>query len=336
MRYSRQYLRRWLGLVVGLALALGACNYPGPQATEPPGDVLGTSAAQTVAADLTEVAVASPPAPAPSDTPAPAADTPVPTNTQVPPSPTSGTAGCTDKATFVTDVTVPDNTYLDSGASFTKTWRLQNVGTCTWNTGYALVFDSGNAMGGPGSVSLPASVAPNATIDLSINLTAPTSNGNYKGNYKLRNDKGIVFGIGANADVAFWVLINVGPTPTAGPTVYHSGKINLQQSYSADFDTVDDTPSSGTEDIWFHAVSAAEMYLEPQNGAKFKLITTGAPSYDKCSTASLSSSPVSMDDVSIDDWLCFKTNDGRYGRAQIENISGDPKVIRLDIVTWKK
>ncbi len=77
------------------------------------------------------------------------------------------------------------------------------------------------------------------------------------------------------------------------------------------------------------------MYLEPQNGAKFKLITTGAPSYDKCSTTSLSSSAISLDDISVGDWLCFKTNDDRYGRAEIENISGDPKVMRLDIVTWK-
>ncbi len=190
----------------GTFLGPWCLQLPGAPGDRTPRRCTGTSAAQTVAAELTQVAVASPTTSAPTDTPVPPTEAPVATDTIAPPSPTAGTAGCTDKASFVTDVTVPDNTFVASGASFTKTWRLQNTGTCTWNTGYALVFDSGNAMGGPGSVAMPASVAPNATIDISINLTAPTSNGNYKGNYKLRNEKGIVFGIGASADVAFWVL----------------------------------------------------------------------------------------------------------------------------------
>ena len=46
---------------------------------------------------------------------------------------------CTDRAQFVTDVTVPDGTKYDPGATFTKTWRLRNVGTCTWTTAYTMV-----------------------------------------------------------------------------------------------------------------------------------------------------------------------------------------------------
>src|SRR5271157_1067465 len=50
-------------------------------------------------------------------------------------------------AQFVADVTVPDGTTLAPGATFTKTWRLENIGNCTWTTSYALVFSSGSAMG---------------------------------------------------------------------------------------------------------------------------------------------------------------------------------------------
>src|SRR5512135_3467629 len=48
-----------------------------------------------------------------------------------------------DRAQFIADVTVPDGTRFSPGAAFTKTWRLKNVGTCTWSTSYTLVFSSG-------------------------------------------------------------------------------------------------------------------------------------------------------------------------------------------------
>src|SRR5690606_15189824 len=80
------------------------------------------------------------------------------------------TAGCTDLATFVQDVTIPDGTVVRPGQAFTKTWRLRNDGTCTWTTAYAIVFTGGNAMGGPAAQALPVSVAPGGSVDISINL----------------------------------------------------------------------------------------------------------------------------------------------------------------------
>ncbi len=336
MHTSKRNRIPWLGLLLAVSMVLGACNYPGLQATEPAGDSMATAAAQTVSAELTSVASVATTAAPPTDTPAPPTDTPVPANTQPAPTATAGASGCTDKATFITDVTVPDNTNMSPGQAFTKTWRLKNVGTCTWTTDYDLVFDSGNAMNGSATVGLGASVPPNGTIDISIGLTAPSGNGTYKGNYKLRNEKGIVFGIGTNADVAFWVQIVVGPTATPQASVYDSGKVNLKQTFHADLDHADDTPASGDSDIFFRAVTSTEKYFVPEDGAKMKLITSGVPSYDKCTTTSLSSNQISLDDVSVGDWLCFKTSEGRYGRAEIEARSGDPETIRLDIVTWNK
>ena len=71
-------------------------------------------------------------------------------------------AGC-DRAQFIADVTVPDGTSFAPGIGFSKTWRLKNVGTCTWTTAYALVFDTGEKMGGPDLVSLPNTVTPGQT-----------------------------------------------------------------------------------------------------------------------------------------------------------------------------
>ena len=125
-------------------------------------------------------------------------------------------AGC-DRAQFVSDVTVPDGTVFAPGASFNKTWRLKNVGTCTWSTSYSLVFDSGEKMGGPDSVNLPKSVAPGQTVDVTVSLTAPSSAGTYRGYWKFANASGVRFGIGSDGTKSWWVEIKTsGPTATPG------------------------------------------------------------------------------------------------------------------------
>jgi hypothetical protein len=114
-----------------------------------------------------------------------------------------------DIATFVKDVTIPDDTILSPGISFTKTWRLQNTGTCTWTASYALVFINGDSMNAPAYVNLPGNVYPGDTVDLSVNLVAPSKKGQYRGNWKLRNASGVLFGIGAQAETPFWVEIDI-------------------------------------------------------------------------------------------------------------------------------
>lgn len=114
-----------------------------------------------------------------------------------------------DWAQFIADVTVPDGTSFTPGTTFKKTWRLKNIGTCTWTTSYALVFDTGDKMGGPSSVNLPSNVTPGQTVDISINLTAPASGGHYIGYWKFKNASGVLFGIGSTANKSWWVEINV-------------------------------------------------------------------------------------------------------------------------------
>ena len=86
------------------------------------------------------------------------------------PAPTA-TVGCTDRAQFVTDVSVPDGLMFAPGAAFVKTWRLMNVGTCTWTSSYNLVFFSGDQMSGPGGIPVPVTVAPGATVSNTLSMT---------------------------------------------------------------------------------------------------------------------------------------------------------------------
>jgi len=121
-----------------------------------------------------------------------------------------------DQAQFIADITVPDGTPFSPGAAFTKTWRLKNIGSCAWTTSYALVFDTGTIMGGPAAVNLPSNVAPGQTVDISINLTAPSNAGHYIGYWKFRNSSGALFGIGFASNKSWWVEINVSSGSSTG------------------------------------------------------------------------------------------------------------------------
>ncbi len=134
--------------------------------------------------------------------------------------PTIPSPGC-DRASFVADVTVRDGTSFAPGESFTKTWRLKNSGSCTWTKDYALVFYGGEQMGAPTLVNLPWSVAPGVMVDVTVNAVAPSSLGQYRSDWILRNASGRLFGIGPNSDKPFWMLINVVGTPPAADTGYN-------------------------------------------------------------------------------------------------------------------
>ena len=228
--------------MAGILFLLTACNFPGAsvQPTIAP-DLIYTAAAQTLIAQQTQAAegtpillpsattvgaTATPSAPViilPTNTPLPPTNTPLPTNTPIPPTATPIPIPC-DRGQFVKDITVPDNTEIAAGSTFIKTWQLKNNGTCTWTSGYALVFYNGDAMSGLASAPLTnGTVPPGSTIDISVTLIAPTTPGTYKGNWRLRNSGGALFGIGENADQSFWVQIkSVTPTPTASPTPAHT------------------------------------------------------------------------------------------------------------------
>jgi hypothetical protein len=147
----------------------------------------------------------------PTDTPTiQATATPTSTLTDTPtitPSATSTAIPC-NRAEYVTDVTYPDGTTVLAGASFTKTWRLMNTGSCTWTSGYRLVFSSGDPMGAQTATKFTNNaIPPGSTVDVSIDLTAPGSPGTYRGNFKLRDSDGVSFGINASGNDAFWVEI---------------------------------------------------------------------------------------------------------------------------------
>ena len=197
-------------IITLLALSLSACTMPSnTQESEGAGAVL-TAAAQTVEANLTQSANPTATLLPPTDTPVP-----LPSATLVAPQPTNtllvvptSTQDC-DQAQFIKDVNIPDGTKFTKNESFVKTWRLKNVGTCTWS-GYSLVFDTGDAMGGAASLPI-GTVAPGQEVDISVALKAPDTDGSYKGYWRIKNSAGVLIPVQKGYQgKSFFVEIQVG------------------------------------------------------------------------------------------------------------------------------
>lgn len=215
-------------LLIG-ALVLAACNFPGLGGTANNEAQIQTMAAATVAAQLSEyqtqtaqagqvIIVTATPQANPTATAQPLATaTPYPT-----PLPPTATPKPCNQASFVEDVSIPDGTKLTASTPFTKTWRITNVGTCTWTTSYVAYFVSGNSMSAAATYAFPNSVAPGQTVDISVPLVAPSSTGDFTGSWKFRAPNGDVFGVGANGGVPVTVVIKVisVPTPKDPDTLY--------------------------------------------------------------------------------------------------------------------
>jgi len=103
-------------------------------------------------------------------------------------------------------VTYPDNTLLTAGEKFTKTWKLQNTGTCPW-IGYTVAFVSGDRLEAPEAVPVPETGA-QSMVDVSVELIAPAQDGAYTGNFELRDAEGKSVPVGT--EPTFWVKIIVG------------------------------------------------------------------------------------------------------------------------------
>jgi len=244
------------------------------------------------------------------------------------------------------DVTIPDDTQMTPGQAFTKTWRLQNVGECTWTTEYSLVFASGDAMSAPSSVLLPSETAPGGTVDVSVDMVAPLEPGLYQGYWKLMSSSGQEFGIGANGDSPFWVRIVVieGPTPTyteapvtptitPTPGVLFSGVVNLVPGDGLDLETGSINSGSG-EDVIFVKVAEGTHQLQTLGNALLGVFGESEPDYGECKASNPSGKYINVEAISPGTYLCFLTGSGLPARALISNFNSGTATLSMEILTW--
>ena len=204
-------------LVIGIVL-FTACNSPSASLTPTPdANQIQTNVVETYAAILTQTASAQPTAtvelfptltPSPTNGPLVTLASTLPT---IPQATVAATQSCYSMA-FVSDVTIPDNTPVTPGQTFTKTWKVVNNGSCAWDAGFKFAFTSGEAMSGV-TYTLPSAVAVNATLDISIAMTAPTNRtGAVRGNWRMSTAAGQFFG-----DEVYVIVVVGGTAATSYP-----------------------------------------------------------------------------------------------------------------------
>lgn len=101
---------------------------------------------------------------------------------------------CTNDATFVRDVTIPDATPINASEPFEKIWEVVNSGTCIWNSAYTATFLNGDTLGWTGFVQVER-VAPGELFQIAVDLEAPQIPGIYEGRWQMINEVGEPFGV---------------------------------------------------------------------------------------------------------------------------------------------
>jgi hypothetical protein len=168
---------------------------------------IATAVALTVQAQNTEAAPTTQ-TPIATLTPLPSPTGATPTNTAKPTSqpPSAGELACMSAS--LVDETIPDGTIVTPGQKFTKIWYIKNTSTCTWTTGYKIVFWDGNVMGGGFVYNFPQQALPGDTVEVPLLLTAPTEEGTHQGFWKLQTPGGSSFGVGYDSPFYVDVIVS--------------------------------------------------------------------------------------------------------------------------------
>jgi hypothetical protein len=221
------YKLQWLVVYTMLAIILSSCNLG---ATPAPTQDIGAIQTEAFNQVLTQVALASSPTPLPTNTALPATATllvpptfapigggtvtPFPFNTAQPglgltplasPVPTLGGVvptittknGCNDGV--LVSENLPDGTMLSPGQPYEKSFGFLNTGSCTWDEGYAFVFQPAFSTPGFAGYNIVFRkevdfTPPQKGITFIIKLNASNVLGEHIGAWKLRDDAGNYFG----------------------------------------------------------------------------------------------------------------------------------------------
>ena len=180
--------------------------------------------------------------------------TATPTNTATLPAPVVQVqvAPCYSAA-FIEDVTVANGTEFSAGQDFTKTWRLQNTGSCTWNTGYQVVFDNGDHLSGPDSINLTNTVYPGQTVDVSVGLRAPSDAGTYEGFWRLQAPDGTSFGVGSsNVDFNVEIVVTNSIDVNSIDLNVDNNNVTLTCPPGNKFDITAEITTNGSGDVTYY------------------------------------------------------------------------------------
>jgi hypothetical protein len=102
-------------------------------------------------------------------------------------------AAIPDKLQWVSN-TPADKSKVPAGKGFKITWKLQNIGTTTWDNTYNFKFFAGTQLAKNGGYPVVKAVKPNSSFDFTVDAVAPTTPGDYYSLWVLQRPDGVNVG----------------------------------------------------------------------------------------------------------------------------------------------
>lgn len=127
--------------------------------------------------------------------------------------------------------------------------------------------------------------------------------------------------------------------PSIGSVIIHSqGAFTIRQTWMGDLDEGSETSNFDVAEIWFEATTDTERYLVPVFGITMAIVSTEG--YSSCTSATLSTAKINIDDLHADTLVCVLTNEGRYSQFRVlEDVPESPTEINLlsiSYTTWEE
>lgn len=245
---------------------------------------------------------------------------------------TPGEMGCQDSAQYITDDGIDGTTYSPN-IPFTKTWTLKNTGSCYWDDSYLVSYMSGAIMTQqPGYfiVQPGQTVAPGQSVNISIGMTSPVDDGNYRSNWGLKRENGQLIPVqgGVNGN-SFYVKIKVRNNIGAvdGKVTAASIDIELEQgsgatctansTYFVHAYITTDGPATAAYEISSTAGQIAAGYFQDANNGSLSPTVSGTVVFDQADTKAINLRFVGPYPYPNDITVVLRVNGGEFYNAKL-------------------
>lgn len=236
-------------------------------------------------------------------------------------------AECRDAAQYISDDGLDGTTYPPN-TPFTKTWRLKNSGSCTWDSSYLVYQVSGTFMTQqPGYLIVPMgqTVAPGQTVDISIGMTSPVEDGSYRSDWGLKKGDGPFLPIqgGANGN-SFFTKIRVSH---GGVSVTSSIDMELEQgsgdactagsTYFVNVHITADGPTTVSYEVGSTAGQIAAGYFQQGYTGPVSAVEYGNATFDQAGTQTINYRFVGPYPYPDDITVTLRVNGGAWQTAKL-------------------
>jgi hypothetical protein len=118
--------------------------------------------------------------------------------------------------------------------------------------------------------------------------------------------------------------------PAAAQAVEASGSLSVRQSFMFN---LDNGTVGRTGDIWFHAVTDSQRFLEPRGRAQMAVGDGSDRGFAGCAVAQYSTARVALSAVPVGSFVCVLTDEGRISQfRRTANITQNR--LTLTFTTW--